>query len=51
MKTNKLFDYLILGAGAAVVAIIQQVITEKEIDARVENVVEERFTKEVSHND
>lgn len=47
MKLNKLLDYAILGVGAAVVAIIQQVVTEREITAQID----ERLTKEETNND
>lgn len=47
MKLNKLLDYAILGVGAAVVAIIQQVVTEREITAQID----ERFAKEETNND
>lgn len=47
MKMNKILDYAILGVGAAVVAIIQQVVTEREITAQIDD----RFTKEETNND
>lgn len=47
MKLNKLLDYAILGVGAAVVAIIQQAVTEREITAQIDK----RFTKEEANND
>lgn len=47
MKMNKLLNYAILGVGAAVVAIIQQVVTEREITTQID----ERFTKEETNND
>lgn len=51
MKFNKLFDYAILGVGAAIITIIQQVVTEKDIDEKVETAVNERFAKEKTNND
>lgn len=51
MKLNKILDYAILGVGAAIIAIIQQVVTEKDIDEKVETAVNERFTKEETNND
>lgn len=47
MKMNKILDYAILGVGAAVLAIIQQVVTEREITAQIDD----RFTKEETNND
>ena len=51
MKIDKILSYAILGAGAAVVAIIQQLVTEKEITAQVEDAVNARFEKEETNND
>ena len=47
MKLNKLLDYEIIGLGDAVVAIIQQVVTEREITAQID----ERLSKEETNND